>query len=70
YQEKSSEKKENQDYLFENMYRYHLTHNGAKMLKMDLIRAIQVKEGNTPCFQSGVTACPQTGCCWWGDCQK
>jgi len=31
YQEKSSEKKENQDYLFENMYRYHLTHNGGKM---------------------------------------
>jgi hypothetical protein len=44
--------------------------NGAKMLKVDLIRAIQIKEGNTPCYQSGITACPQTGCCWWGDCQK
>ncbi len=44
--------------------------NGSKMLKADLIRAIQIKEGNTPCFQSGVIACPQTKCCWWGDCQK
>ena len=44
--------------------------NGAKMLKADLIRAIQVKEGNSPCYETGVVACAQTGCCWWGDCQK
>ncbi len=44
--------------------------NGAKMLKVDLIRAIQVKEGNAPCYQTGIAACPQAGCCWWGDCQK
>lgn len=44
--------------------------SGAKMLKKDLIHAIQLKEGNTPCFQSGITSCPQTGCCWWSDCQK
>jgi len=44
--------------------------NGAKMLKVDLIRAIQLKEGNAPCCQNGVTDCTQTGCCWWGDCQK
>jgi hypothetical protein len=44
--------------------------NGAKMLKADLIRAIQGKEGNTPCYQTGVVACGQTGCCWFGDCQK
>lgn len=44
--------------------------NGAKMLKVDLIRAIQLQEGNRPCFQSGVTDCTQTGCCWWVDCQK
>lgn len=44
--------------------------NGSKMLKADLIRAIQAQEGNTPCFQTGIVSCPQTGCCWWGDCQK
>jgi hypothetical protein len=44
--------------------------NGTKMLKADLIRAIQIKEGNTPCYQTGVVACGQTGCCWFGDCQK
>lgn len=44
--------------------------NGAKMLKGDLIHAIQEKEGNTPCFQTGVVACPQIACCWFGDCQK
>lgn len=44
--------------------------NGAKMLKVDLIRAIQVKEGNAPCYQTGITDCGQNGCCWWGDCQK
>jgi hypothetical protein len=44
--------------------------NGSKMLKADLIRAIQIQEGNTPCFQTGIVPCPQAGCCWWGDCQK
>jgi len=42
----------------------------GKMLKTDLIREIQGKEGNTPCFQTGVVACSQTRCCWFGDCQK
>ncbi|MCX5871388.1 MAG: Rho termination factor N-terminal domain-containing protein [Deltaproteobacteria bacterium] len=44
--------------------------NGARMLKADLIRAIQVKEGNSPCYETGIVACTQTRCCWWGDCQK
>ena len=44
--------------------------NGGKMVKADLIRAIQGKEGNTPCYQTGVVACCQIGCCWFGDCQK
>ena len=44
--------------------------NGSKMVKVDLIRAIQVKEGNTPCYQTGVVSCDQRGCCWFGDCQK
>jgi hypothetical protein len=44
--------------------------NSGKMLKTDLIREIQGKEGNTPCYQTGVVACSQTGCCWFGDCQK
>jgi hypothetical protein len=42
----------------------------AKMLKADLIRIIQIKEGNSPCYETGIVACDQTGCCWWGDCQK
>lgn len=44
--------------------------NGAKMLKGDLIRAIQSKEGNSPCYRTGIIDCPQTACCWWEDCQK
>lgn len=44
--------------------------NGTKMRKVDLIRAIQLKEGNTPCYQTGIVACAQRDCCWWADCQK
>lgn len=44
--------------------------NGTKMLKVDLVRAIQLKEGNTPCYQTGIIPCPQSDCCWWTDCQK
>lgn len=31
YKKKSSEKGEDQEYLFESMYRYHLAHNGGKL---------------------------------------
>jgi hypothetical protein len=44
--------------------------NGSKMTKSDLIRAIQSKEGNKPCFQTGVITCDQSECSWFGDCQK
>jgi hypothetical protein len=43
---------------------------GTKVLKADLIRTIQAKEGNSPCYKTGVVACDQSDCCWFGDCQK
>jgi hypothetical protein len=42
--------------------------NYSKMKKADLIKAIQVAEGNAPCFQE-ITDCRQYDCCWMGDCQ-
>lgn len=45
---------------------------GVKTEKLDkgeLIRAIQSKEGNTPCFGVGeATECGQSGCLWREDC--
>ena len=38
------------------------------MKKVDLIRAIQNKEGNVPCFQTGLDSCDQFQCCWRSDC--
>jgi hypothetical protein len=38
------------------------------MKKVDLIRAIQSEEGCTPCFQTKVSSCEQTNCCWRDDC--
>ena len=38
------------------------------MKKVDLIRVIQSKEGNTPCFQALVDSCEQTNCCWRSMC--
>lgn len=40
----------------------------GKMKKADMIRTIQVAEGNSPCFQTGVTSCDQENCCWRSDC--
>lgn len=40
----------------------------GKLKKVDLIRAIQHKEGNTVCFGTGKNFCDQTGCCWRDDC--
>jgi hypothetical protein len=37
--------------------------------KAELIRTIQKAEGNTPCFDSGVVACPYLDCCFRDDCQ-
>jgi phenylalanyl-tRNA synthetase alpha subunit len=36
--------------------------------KVDLIRAIQNKEENVPCFQTGLDSCDQFSCCWRSDC--
>jgi len=40
----------------------------GKMNKMDLIRAIQIMEGNQPCFQTRMDFCDQANCCWLSDC--
>lgn len=40
----------------------------GKMKKTDLIRAIQTKEGNFPCFQTATDYCDQIDCCWRKDC--
>ncbi len=38
-----------------------------KMKKTELIRAIQVKEGHTPCYKTK-TECGQMDCIWRKDC--
>ncbi|MBI5491541.1 MAG: SAP domain-containing protein [Deltaproteobacteria bacterium] len=38
------------------------------MKKPDLIREIQVKEGNFPCFGTAAEYCDQWLCCFRGDC--
>ncbi|MEK6197271.1 MAG: Rho termination factor N-terminal domain-containing protein [Desulfobacterales bacterium] len=40
----------------------------GKMKKTDLVRTIQMAEGNPPCFQTGATSCDQENCCWRSDC--
>jgi hypothetical protein len=40
----------------------------GRMGKIDLIHAIQNKEGNFPCFQTGLEVCDQFNCCWRNDC--
>jgi hypothetical protein len=39
-----------------------------KINKVDLIRAIQLQEGNLPCFATNREACDQSECCWKDDC--
>jgi hypothetical protein len=36
--------------------------------KTTLIRAIQEKEGNIPCFKTDVVECDQLVCCWRSAC--
>jgi len=36
--------------------------------KVDLIRAIQKKEGNFECFGTAKDYCDQANCCWRNDC--
>lgn len=41
----------------------------GKLKKADLVRAIQLAEGNVICFETGkVSECNQTGCLWRSDC--
>jgi hypothetical protein len=41
----------------------------GKMKKVDLIRSIQLAEGNSPCYQTGIlNSCDQVNCCWRSDC--
>jgi len=41
----------------------------GKIKKVELVRTIQRKEGNSSCFQTGVSAqCSQEYCCWREDC--
>lgn len=42
--------------------------NYQKLRKADLIRVIQEKEGNSPCYQS-ISDCQQYDCLWYSDCQ-
>jgi len=37
--------------------------------KQELIRSIQEKQGDAPCFQTGKEYCDQYDCCWRRDCQ-
>lgn len=42
----------------------------GKMKKADLIHAIQVAEGCTPCFGRSGGHCSYTDCCFMTDCLK
>jgi len=41
-----------------------------KFSKKDLIKTIQLKEGNFDCFGSANDNCAQLACCWRSDCLK
>lgn len=41
----------------------------SAMDKKQLVRSIQKKEGNTPCFKTGQPFCDQNDCCWRSDCK-
>lgn len=44
--------------------------NPGKLKKADLIHAIQLKEGNTPCYETSDGTCDQMNCRWREDCLK
>jgi hypothetical protein len=50
----------------ERAKKFNLKTGGMK--KANIIRSIQMKEGNTPCFQNGSESCDQADCCWRSDC--
>jgi hypothetical protein len=39
-----------------------------EMKKVDLIRSIQITEGNFSCFGTAKDFCNQMSCCWREDC--
>ncbi len=41
--------------------------NYSRLRKADLIRAIQEKEGNSPCYQA-ISGCQEQDCLWKPDC--
>lgn len=42
----------------------------SRMKKSELVRAIQVAEGNPPCFETREReSCGQDNCLWRGDCR-
>ncbi|GLI39500.1 SAP domain-containing protein [Geobacter hydrogenophilus] len=42
----------------------------TKLKKVEIVRAIQAEEGNTPCFDTGLASeCGQTNCLWRDDCK-
>lgn len=42
---------------------------GVGKTKQDLIRDIQIAEGNSPCFKN-ISDCGIMNCLWRGDCQS
>ena len=42
--------------------------NPVGMSKTELIRKIQMTEGNTPCFGTAEKSCTQQNCLWLEDC--
>jgi hypothetical protein len=42
----------------------------GKIKKVELIHAIQIAEGNTPCFGTSNGQCVHTDCCFMDDCLK
>ncbi len=42
----------------------------GKLNKVDLIRLIQITEGNEPCYMTGkASVCGQSDCLWRADCK-
>jgi len=42
----------------------------GKMKKAELIHAVQIAEGCTPCYGRSNGQCPHTDCCFMKDCLK
>ena len=41
-----------------------LDFNTVEKMMTDFIRALQSKEGNSPCFRTARDSCIQIDCCW------